>query len=128
LHSTNFWLRYHGEGNIEKLRRTLLKAWRLNSNSCPKARPPHFFILRRLTPIAIEERQLRVKFNEEHGAYFPADLCLCIENLPTKWEVVPQNGEAAEVLPHIDNDLLLQVGRLVLPCLFSCSVNLGDRQ
>jgi hypothetical protein len=39
----------------------------------------------------------------------PADLCLCIENPPTKWDVGPWNGEALEVLPEIADDLLTQV-------------------
>ncbi|KAI9568239.1 autophagy-related protein 17 [Boletus coccyginus] len=48
-------------------------------------------------------------FNTEHGAHIPADICLCIENPPTRWEVVPWAGDTREVLPEIDADLLPQV-------------------
>ncbi|KAF8207617.1 autophagy-related protein 17 [Mycena galopus ATCC 62051] len=38
----------------------------------------------------------------------PEDICLCIGNSPTRWEVVPWHGEEAEVLPQIDPDLIAQ--------------------
>ena len=60
-----------------------------------------------------EERRMREEFNAEHGAHIPADICLCIENPPTRWEVVPCADDTREVLPEIDGDLLTQV-RLVL--------------
>jgi autophagy-related protein 17 len=60
----------------------------------------------------LEERQVRQQFNAEHGAHLPADICLCIENPPTKWEVLPWHGEPVEVLPDIDYDLLVEVGHL----------------
>lgn len=56
-----------------------------------------------------EERQMREIFNAEHGAHIPADICLCIENPPTRWDVVPWAGDMQEVLPEIDVDLLKQV-------------------
>lgn len=52
---------------------------------------------------------MREDFNAEHGAHIPADICLCIENPPTKWEVVPWGGDMREALPEIDADLLTQV-------------------
>ncbi|KAH0832924.1 autophagy protein Apg17-domain-containing protein [Lanmaoa asiatica] len=55
-----------------------------------------------------EERQIREDFNAEHGAHIPTDICLCIENSPTRWEVVPWAGDTREVLPEIDADLLTQ--------------------
>jgi len=51
---------------------------------------------------------MREDFNAEHGAHIPADICLCIENPPTRWEVVPWTGDMREVLPDIDADLLTQ--------------------
>ncbi|KAF8557452.1 hypothetical protein OG21DRAFT_1407161 [Imleria badia] len=62
-----------------------------------------------LDTLASDERQVREEFNAEHGAHIPADICLCIENPPTKWEVVPWAGDMREVLPEIDADLLTQV-------------------
>jgi autophagy-related protein 17 len=56
-----------------------------------------------------EERHVRDAFNADQGAHLPADICLCIENPPTRWEVVPCSGETLEVLPEIENDLLIQV-------------------
>ena len=56
-----------------------------------------------------DERQVRGEFNAEHGGHLPADLCLCVENPPTKWEILPRHGEAVEVLPDIDYDLLVEV-------------------
>ena len=60
-----------------------------------------------------EERQARDDFNAEHGAHIPADICLCIENPPTRGEVVPWAGDMREVLPEIDADLLPQVSWLL---------------
>lgn len=52
---------------------------------------------------------MRDDFNVEHGAHIPTDICLCIENPPTRWEVVPWAGDTREVLPEIGGDLLTQV-------------------
>ncbi|EED82160.1 predicted protein [Postia placenta Mad-698-R] len=41
----------------------------------------------------------------EHGQYLPEDVCLFVQNAPTRWNVVPHNQEL-EVLPEIDSDLL----------------------
>ncbi|EPQ54057.1 hypothetical protein GLOTRDRAFT_77963 [Gloeophyllum trabeum ATCC 11539] len=65
-------------------------------------------MMAQLDAMTEEERIVRQDFNEEHGQYLPSDLCLCIENPPTKWAIVPWNGEPEEVLPDVDNDLLLE--------------------
>ncbi|KAH9002912.1 autophagy protein Apg17-domain-containing protein [Lactarius hatsudake] len=48
----------------------------------------------------------RESFNAEHGAHLPSDLCLYIENPPTRWQVIPLDGDDVESLPDVDNDLL----------------------
>ena len=57
----------------------------------------------------IEERRQRDKFSSEHGEHLPEDLCLSIQNPPTRWEVVPWNHESVESLPEIEDDLLREV-------------------
>ncbi|KAN0093237.1 Autophagy-related protein 17 [Tylopilus felleus] len=69
-----------------------------------------------LDTMTSEERQMREIFNAEHGAHIPADICLCIENPPTRWDVVPWAGDMREVLPEIDVDLLKQA-REKLVCM-----------
>ncbi|KAI6116860.1 autophagy protein Apg17-domain-containing protein [Pisolithus croceorrhizus] len=69
----------------------------------------------------IEERQVRDDFNAEHGAHIPADLCLCIENPPTRWDVVPLPGDVRETLPEIDSDLLAQV-RVGYVCMYLLAI------
>jgi hypothetical protein len=39
----------------------------------------------------------------------PSDLCLYIENPPTRWQVIPLDGDAVESLPDVDNDLVEEV-------------------
>lgn len=65
-------------------------------------------MMAQLEAMTEEERQVREEFNTEHGAHIPTDLCLCIENPPTRWEVVPWPGDVRETLPEIDSDLLAQ--------------------
>ena len=73
----------------------------------------------------LEERASRETFNAEHGAHLPSDLCLYIENPPTRWQVIPLDGDDVESLPDVDNDLLEEVdlnlarvfGRHNLQCL-----------
>ncbi|KAL4072585.1 autophagy-related protein 17 [Scleroderma yunnanense] len=65
-------------------------------------------MMAQLEAMTEEERQVREEFNMEHGAHIPTDLCLCIENPPTRWEVVPWPGDVRETLPEIDSDLLAQ--------------------
>lgn len=72
-----------------------------------------------------EERKFRESFNAEHGAHLPSDLCLYIENPPTRWQVIPHDGDDVESLPDVDSDLLEEVdsnlarvfGRHNLQCL-----------
>ncbi|KAE9401499.1 hypothetical protein BT96DRAFT_964986 [Gymnopus androsaceus JB14] len=67
-----------------------------------------------LTAMTEEERQVREHFNNEHGAHLPEDLCLCISNVPTKWEIVPRNGEVVESLPDVPGDLVAEVIFIVM--------------
>ena len=55
------------------------------------------------------ERVVRESFNAEHGAHLPSDLCLYIENPPTRWQVIPFDGDGVESLPDVDNDLVAEV-------------------
>ncbi|KXN91701.1 Autophagy-related protein 17 [Leucoagaricus sp. SymC.cos] len=66
-------------------------------------------MMSQLTAMTEEEDQVRRLFNAEYGVHLPEDICLCIGNPPTKWEVVPLQGDTLEVLPHIDEDLLSEV-------------------
>jgi len=71
--------------------------------------------------IPTEEREIRATFNAEQGSNLPADLCLCVENMPTRWNVVPieehtfegissrYKEDYREFLPTVDNDLLVEV-------------------
>lgn len=72
---------------------------------------------------SIEEREIRAAFHAEQGSNLPADLCLCVENMPTRWDVVPMEEQTfedissasarrenyREVLPTVDNELLAEV-------------------
>ncbi|KZT73168.1 hypothetical protein DAEQUDRAFT_762515 [Daedalea quercina L-15889] len=65
---------------------------------------------RRWTAILIdehtEELQQREGFKAAHGLYLPDDVCLFVQNAPTRWTIVPQDEEQVEVLPGLDSDLL----------------------
>ncbi|KAJ7659941.1 autophagy-related protein 17 [Mycena rosella] len=65
-------------------------------------------MMSQLAAMTEEESQVRDHFNSEHGAHLPEDLCLCIGNTPTRWEVVPWQGEELEFLPEIEPDLIAQ--------------------
>ncbi|TFK40266.1 autophagy protein Apg17-domain-containing protein [Crucibulum laeve] len=65
-------------------------------------------MMSQLEAMTEEESHVRSRFNSEYGAHLPEDLCLCIGNAPTKWEVIPYQGETRETLPEIDEDLILQ--------------------
>jgi len=54
------------------------------------------------------ERVVRESFNAEHGAHLPSDLCLYIENPPTRWQVIPFDGDHVESLPDVDDDLVTE--------------------
>lgn len=64
-----------------------------------------------------EEIQQREAFYTSHGANLPDDLCLSITNIPTKWEVIAVPGDSLEVLPEIEDDLLVQV-RMASTCAY----------
>ena len=53
-----------------------------------------------------EELQLREEFKAAHGMYLPDDVCLFVQNAPTRWTVVPQDKEQVDSLPDLDHDLL----------------------
>lgn len=77
----------------------------------------------RRVPLEIytEEREIRAVFNAEQGSNLPADLCICVENMPTRWNVVPieehsfegissgYREDYREFLPTVDSDLLAEV-------------------
>ena len=87
------------------------------------------------TEIPTEEREIRAAFNVEQGSNLPADLCLCVENMPTRWNVVPIEEHSfegissgyrenyREFLPTVDNDLLTEVCLMGAPrdLLLTCS-------
>lgn len=64
---------------------------------------------------------MRAAFNAEQGSNLPADLCLCVENMPTRWNVVSieehsfegissgYREDYREFLPTVDSDLLAEV-------------------
>ena len=56
--------------------------------------------------------QVRERFNAEHGAYLPEDICLCIGNAPTRWDIVPLAGVTREALPNIEPDLIEEASRI----------------
>ena len=60
--------------------------------------------------LSSEEIHLREAFFAEHRDHLPDDLCSCVGNLPTKWEIAPAEGEVKEELPTIDEDLIVEVG------------------
>ncbi|KAI9512058.1 autophagy-related protein 17 [Russula earlei] len=62
-----------------------------------------------LEAMSEEERLVRESFNAEHGENLPSDLCLYIENPPTRWQVIPLDGDAVESVPDVDDDLLVEV-------------------
>lgn len=53
---------------------------------------------------------MRSRFNSEYGGHLPEDVCLCVGNAPTRWEVIPVKGDVlSEFLPIIDNELITSV-------------------
>ncbi|KAK7033021.1 kinase activator, partial [Favolaschia claudopus] len=65
-------------------------------------------MMSQLAAMTEEESQIREHFNAEHGAHLPDDICLCIGNSPTRWEVLPWHGEEPEALPELEPDLIEQ--------------------
>jgi len=74
---------------------------------------------------------MRAAFNGEQGSNLPADLCLCVENMPTRWNVVPieehsfegissgYREDYREFLPTVDSDLLAEVCLADIPRAFT---------
>ncbi|KAH8118232.1 autophagy-related protein 17 [Phellopilus nigrolimitatus] len=58
--------------------------------------------------VMVQEIQLRESFYATHGPHLPDDLCYCVANMPTKWDVGPALGEVPEELPDVDEDLLVE--------------------
>ncbi|KAF9466562.1 autophagy protein Apg17-domain-containing protein [Collybia nuda] len=65
-------------------------------------------MMAKLEAMTEEEKQLRNHFNLEYGAHLPEDICLCVGNAPTKWEVVPWSGDALEFFPALEDDIITQ--------------------
>ncbi|KAJ7650373.1 autophagy protein Apg17-domain-containing protein [Roridomyces roridus] len=65
-------------------------------------------MMSQLAAMTEEESQVRDHFNLEYGGHLPEDICLCIADAPTRWEVVTWRGEEPEVLPEIEPDLIAQ--------------------
>ncbi|KAH9838401.1 autophagy protein Apg17-domain-containing protein [Rhodofomes roseus] len=63
-------------------------------------------MISQLDTMAEEELQLREEFKAAHGQYLPDDVCLYVQNAPTRWTVVPQDEEQVEVLAELESDLL----------------------
>ncbi|KAF9790384.1 autophagy-related protein 17 [Thelephora terrestris] len=73
-----------------------------------------------LAAMTEEEREMRAAFNAEQGSNLPADLCLCVENMPTRWDIVPieeqpfesisseHREDYREILPTVDSELLAE--------------------
>ena len=92
------------------------------------------------TDISTEEREMRATFNVEQGSNLPADLCICVENVPTRWNVVPieehsfegissrYREDHREFLPSVDNDLLAEVCLPDTPWYLSLTYFMQARQ
>ncbi|KDQ59057.1 hypothetical protein JAAARDRAFT_127658 [Jaapia argillacea MUCL 33604] len=61
-----------------------------------------------------EESQTRTRFNEDHDTHLPPDLCLYLTVPPTRWDIVPAEGEEVEVVPEVEYDLLVEVNFFIL--------------
>ena len=59
--------------------------------------------------ILAEEIIMREAFRSEHGNNLPDDLCTCISNMPTQFEVRALDGAEGDELPAIDEDILVEV-------------------
>ncbi|KAF8907319.1 autophagy protein Apg17-domain-containing protein [Gymnopilus junonius] len=65
-------------------------------------------MMKQLDSMTEEENRVRNHFNDEYGSSLPSDLCLGVSNAPTRWEIVPSEGSAAESLPLIASDLIVE--------------------
>lgn len=62
----------------------------------------------------LDEIIMREAFRDEHGGNLPDDLCSCIGNIPTQYEIRPVDDTEGDELPVIDEDVLAEVCRCVL--------------
>lgn len=56
-----------------------------------------------------EEIRTREAFLSNHREQLPDDLCLCIDDVPTRYEIGLADGETQEEVPDVDADLLEDV-------------------
>ena len=82
---------------------------------------PHSILQASLIEMHAEEHEIRATFSAEQGSNPSADLCLCIEDIPLRWNNVPikehssegvssgYRGDYREFLPTVDSDLLTEV-------------------
>ncbi|KAF8623669.1 hypothetical protein AX17_007367 [Amanita inopinata Kibby_2008] len=63
---------------------------------------------KQLEDMTSEESKVRSLFNSEYGAHLPEDICLCIGNMPTRWQVIPWEEDTLESLPEIADDLIAE--------------------
>ena len=126
MHLINSCWRLQEEGSIERLLRILWRGWWNNLMLWQKVSTNGFIYL--LTYIIhffyyIEESRVRAHFNAEYGFHLPEDICLCIGNAPTRWEILPWQDSSPEVLPFIPKDLIVDVCvKLLFFCHFSCEL------
>ncbi|KAH8831354.1 autophagy-related protein 17 [Flagelloscypha sp. PMI_526] len=50
-------------------------------------------MLQQLTAMTLEETRMRTHFTEDYGANIPDDICLCIGDLPTRWNILPDSKD-----------------------------------
>ncbi len=113
----NSYSRLQGEGNIERLLRILWKEWwnslipwrKVSTNGLIICSMTSYSLL-----FCVEESRVRAHFNAEYGSHLPEDICLCIGNAPTRWEVIPWQDSSPEVLPFIPKDLIIDVRLFIL--------------
>ncbi|KAI0322587.1 autophagy protein Apg17-domain-containing protein [Amylostereum chailletii] len=63
-------------------------------------------MISQLESATAEEYQVRADFYSQHGPFLPIDLCFGLENPPTRYTVVPLDGDVMETIPDIPNDIL----------------------
>ncbi|KAF8348852.1 autophagy-related protein 17 [Amanita rubescens] len=63
---------------------------------------------KQLEEMTMDESRVRGLFNSEYGGHLPEDICLYIENTPTKWQVIPWEGDKLELLPEVPDDLIVE--------------------
>lgn len=56
-----------------------------------------------------DEIHAREVFSESHRAQLPDDLCLCIDDVPSRYVINIAEGDSQEEVPDVDEDLLEDV-------------------